>query len=295
MGAEREAKVGPAAADDEQMTATASEHSRELAAGDRFAFGANWSRFLRSLDADRISRAEQSLLKMLGTESLKHVRFLDAGSGSGLFSLAARRLGATVRSFDYDPESVRCTTLLKDRFCPGDPDWLIGHGSVLDRAFLRDLGCFDVVYSWGVLHHTGAMWQATREVAALVAPGGRLFVALYNDQGWKSRYWRTIKRWYCGHRTLRAPIVAVHAPFMILLPIAVRAMTGRFEAARGMSRWHDLIDWVGGYPFEVASPPAAIEFVRMLGFRVERYKTTARLGCNEFVFVRDGVQPCAES
>ncbi len=90
-------------------------HAAETAAGERFGFGANWARFLRHLDEPRIVAAERSLQQMLGLPSLAGLRFLDAGSGSGLFSLAARRLGAEVHSFDYDPQSVACTRELRRR------------------------------------------------------------------------------------------------------------------------------------------------------------------------------------
>src|SRR3954452_16953624 len=127
---------------------------------DRFAFGANWRSFLDGLRSDHVLRAEDSLRSLLGVENLSGWRFLDIGSGSGLFSLAAHRLGAQVHSFDYDPESVACTAELKRRFFPDDPAWTVERGSVLDRDYLAKLGAFDVVYSWGVLHHTGAMWTA---------------------------------------------------------------------------------------------------------------------------------------
>ena len=144
----------------------------EIVRGERFAFGANWARFLKSLDEARIAKAEDSLRQMLAVARLDGKRFLDVGSGSGLFSLAARRMGAQVHSFDYDPRSVACTRELRDRYFPGDSVWRVEQGSVLDRDYLAGLGEFDVVYSWGVLHHTGAMWQAMENVVPLVVRGG---------------------------------------------------------------------------------------------------------------------------
>ena len=147
-------------------------HQSEINAGERFKFGANWARFLTVLDDQRIKKAEESLKEMLRVESLAGKRFLDVGSGSGLFSLAARRLGAVVYSFDYDPQSAACTQELKRRYFPDDNEWTVEEGSVLDRDYLDRLNRFDVVYSWGVLHHTGAMWQALENVAPLVNGGG---------------------------------------------------------------------------------------------------------------------------
>src|SRR5688572_25243347 len=151
-------------------------HRDEVQAGERFTFGANWRRFLRLLDERRIERAEQSLCEMLECTRLDGRTFLDAGSGSGLFSLAARRLGASVVSFDYDPQSVACTAELKRRYFPGDTNWTVLEGSVLDEAFVRSLGQFDIVYSWGVLHHTGSMWRAIDVAQSAVRPGGRFFI-----------------------------------------------------------------------------------------------------------------------
>jgi 2-polyprenyl-6-hydroxyphenyl methylase/3-demethylubiquinone-9 3-methyltransferase len=154
------------------MTEQRSTHAQDIRQGQRFAFGANWARFLSVLDETRIMEAEQSLRTMLGTSDLSGKRFLDIGSGSGLFSLAARRLGAKVHSFDYDPESVACTAELKRRYFPADADWQVEQGSALDGDYLARLGHFDVVYSWGVLHHTGALWLGIEHALQRVAGGG---------------------------------------------------------------------------------------------------------------------------
>jgi 2-polyprenyl-3-methyl-5-hydroxy-6-metoxy-1,4-benzoquinol methylase len=269
-------------------------HAAEIEAGDRFGFGENWSRFLALLDDDRIRQAQQSLCVMLGVEHLRGKTFLDVGSGSGLFSLAARNLGATVRSFDYDPKSVACTNELRNRYYRADPNWVVETGSVLDEAYVRSLGRFDVVYSWGVLHHTGQMYEALAAVGPAAVDGGQLFIAIYNDQGWVSRYWTHVKRAYNRSAVGRTLMVAMHAPYLYGLRWLVRAASGRRALSRGMSLWHDMIDWLGGYPFEVAKPEDIFSYFRDRGFDLERLKTCGgRMGCNEFVFRRrqGGAEP----
>ena len=224
---------------------------------------------------------------MLRLEHLNGARFLDVGSGSGLFSLAARRLGATVHSFDYDVHSVECTRELRSRYFPGDPQWVVEQGSVLDEGYVAALGQHDVVYAWGVLHHTGEMYKAFSLVAMRVAPNGRLFLAIYNDQGFISTYWHAVKRAYNGSTIGKILITAFHAPYLLGMRWLARALTGRLALPRGMSLWHDMIDWLGGYPFEVATPDAVIRFFRPLGFEVVELKTCGRrMGCNEFILHR---------
>ena len=60
--------------------------------------------------------------------------------------------------------------------------------------------------------------------------------------------------------------------------------------ARGMHRWYDLVDWVGGWPFEVARPEEVFRFLRDQGFQLEELRTCGgKLGCNEFLFRRSEV------
>ncbi|MBL8485238.1 MAG: class I SAM-dependent methyltransferase [Rhodocyclaceae bacterium] len=265
----------------------------EIDTGERFAFGANWTRFLDTLDDQRIRRAEQSLQQMLGLERFDGLNFLDAGSGSGLFSLTACRLGARVRSFDFDAQSVACTAELKRRYFPGHPHWQVEQGSLLDTAYLSGLGRFDIVYSWGVLQHTGEMWHALENVAARVAAGGRRFVAIYNDQGYRSRAWAWIKRTYNRHRWMR-PLRLAYGVLRTWGPTTARdfcrlrplATWTAYAVERGMSPWWDVVDWIGGWPFEVASPEAVFRFCRDRDFRLQELVTRQAYGCNEFVFVR---------
>jgi SAM-dependent methyltransferase len=267
----------------------------------RFSFGANWSSFSKRIDDQRIAEARSSLSERLG--DLAELTFLDAGCGSGLFSLAAVQLGARrVLSFDFDDDSVATARALKGRHAPEVDAWTVERGDILDRDYVDALGSWDVVYSWGVLHHTGEMVAAWGNVAELVAPGGRLFISIYNNQGHTTRLWSLVKRTY--HR-VPGPL----RPLYVVLTMAPReaasaAISGPraylrtwrdYKRNRGMSRWHDLVDWVGGYPFEVATPESVFAFFHARAFELD-WMLTCRggSGCNQFVLSRRGAPDRAD-
>jgi 2-polyprenyl-6-hydroxyphenyl methylase/3-demethylubiquinone-9 3-methyltransferase len=262
--------------------------------GERFEFGANWASFINSIDDDRIQEAIASLNKMLGGKDYIGLTFLDVGSGSGLFSLAARKLGFKVHSFDFDKQSVACTQKLKELYFKNDPDWAIEEGSVLNSDYLHSLGKFDVVYSWGVLHHTGQMWNALSNVDMLVKPTGKLFIAIYNDQRLESKVWLKVKQTYnanaLGKFLVTVFFVCLYSVGYFLLDLFLftnpMKRYSTYKQTRGMAMYTDWIDWIGGLPFEVASVEAIFNFYKLKNYTLFNLITTNRHGCNQFVFIK---------
>lgn len=267
----------------------------EIESKKRFEFGSNWASFLENITEKQIVIAKNELYDWLG--DIRGKTFLDIGSGSGIHSLAARMLGAKVYSFDYDEQSYECTKYLKEKYYKSDKDWTVEKGSILDEKYISSLGEFDIIYSWGVLHHTGDMWKALEYSKLPVKDsGGRLYIAIYNDQGTPSKIWSKFKKQYVQSGAIKKHILL----YFMILYFESRVMFGRlvrgrnpfsfqhwrdYKKERGMSRMHDYIDWAGGYPFEVAKPEEIFEFYRKNNFELEKMFTCGSgLGCNLFLF-----------
>lgn len=260
----------------------------------RFAFGQNWQEFLKQLDDKAIEKALNSLVKFLGTEGVKNKTFIDIGCGSGLFSYSAYLLGASrIVSFDYDINSVNATKILWEK--AGKPEnWKIEQGSALDNEYLKNLGKFDIVYSWGVLHHTGNMYQAIENTAKMVSPNGTYYIALYNkiEGRFGTSLWYKIKKKYNSGGILTKKLIEWVYIFIYYILAPLMSFKNPFKfmkeygAARGMNWRRDVTDWVGGYPYEDSSPGEIFTFVteKFPNFKLVKMKTTSSIGCNTFVF-----------
>jgi 2-polyprenyl-6-hydroxyphenyl methylase/3-demethylubiquinone-9 3-methyltransferase len=259
----------------------------------RFAFGENWRAFLATVDKEAVAEAERGLTRLFPDGEIAGRRFLDIGCGSGLSALAACRLGAAqVDALDLDPQSVAAATALLAGWRPRG-GWSVRRQSALDLDPERH-GRYEIVYSWGVLHHTGAMWRSLEHAAAMVAPGGFLAVALYRRTP-LCRLWRAEKRFYASARPLsqaaiRTAYKAAYGAGLLATGRNPVRYIARYRSARGMAWRHDVHDWLGGYPYESADPETVLAHLRRLGLsplRVFEHKPAAygMFGshCDEYV------------
>jgi 2-polyprenyl-6-hydroxyphenyl methylase/3-demethylubiquinone-9 3-methyltransferase len=260
-----------------------------------FSFGKNWKNFLKGINEDKIKNAESSIIDFLGLKDLKNKSFLDIGCGSGIFSFGALNLGAKkIVSFDIDSFSVECCNYFYNKAYRPE-NWRVIKGSILDDNFILNLGNFDVVYAWGVLHHTGQMWKSIRNSLKLVNKGGYYYLAIYNKvDGWKgSDFWLKVKRIY-NHSP---KVVKYSFEFIYMLAYFVVNFLKlespikkikNYKSGRGMSWRRDITDWFGGYPYEYATVKEILNFMdsNFPRFKLVNIKRTEGLENNWFLYKR---------
>ncbi len=262
-----------------------------------FDFGQNWKSFSASaLDARRIEQAREDFQSLCAGINFAGKNFLDIGFGQGLALLLASEAGTTVVGNDINP---KCTDALKITgrfFLTASTDHIpLIIGSILDQSVIEKIkACsgyadhsFDVVHSWGTLHHTGDMYSAITKTADLVRENGYYIIAIYNKH-WTSGTWKKIKRWYSKSSSMgQRVMIAVLKPVIWLAKLAV---TGKnpTQKDRGMDFHHDVVDWVGGYPYEYATKEEIVAFVSKLGFKaVKVVPAQVFTGCNQVVFQKN--------
>lgn len=267
-----------------------------------FAFGKNWADYAEKIGETEIKEAVDGLSRMIGEERLNGKRFLDIGCGSGVHSLAALLLGAAeVVALDIDPDSVSTTRAVLDRHFPSG-NFKVEQRSVFDLE-PTEIGRFEVVYSWGVLHHTGDLYHAVRSAASLVDDSGIFVFSLYRKT-WMCWLWKVEKRWYAH----TSPKLQSRARSVYLLAYRTGLLlTGRkfdnfvqnYHRNRGMDFYHDVHDWMGGWPYESISPEEVRALMRELDFsEVRSFISGGRLlwrdsgifgsGCDEYVYQLEG-------
>jgi 2-polyprenyl-3-methyl-5-hydroxy-6-metoxy-1,4-benzoquinol methylase len=251
-----------------------------------FSFGRNWQKYLDTMPVEAVDR-------MVGyvhdwVPDLAGCRVVDVGSGQGLTSLAVHAAGSELVSFDVDPLSVEATRRLWE--AAGEPaSWIITQGSILDPRFIERLGAFDVVISWGVLHHTGSLAEALDAAASLVAPGGRLWIALYHRTRQSSRSLRTKRMYAALPAAGKAIFREAYAGAKVVKNLAAYRSLRRlreYHHERGMSWRRDVEDWLGGLPYEVSSPGEVLSRLRPQGFVLERLQDALSEGGNDVYLFR---------
>ncbi len=263
----------------------------------QFDFGKNWEEFSnKALSPERIQQARSDFQSLTAGVEVEGKTFLDIGFGQGLTLLIASEMGAKAVGCDINSISSEVLEFNKTKF----PELKgcsipVVIGSVLDPNIINDLkktdflngNLYDIVHSWGVLHHTGNMWEAIKNSCSLVRPNGYLIISIYNHH-WTSQIWLLVKWLYNKSPGLIRKLFVYS--FLPVIYIAKFLVTGRNpkKSKRGMDFYYDVIDWVGGYPYEYATKDKVIEYIKRLGFKCLRFiPAGVPTGCNEFIFQRE--------
>jgi SAM-dependent methyltransferase len=263
----------------------------------QFDFGKNWDEFSRhALDGSKVAQAKEYFEILFEGIDLKGKSFLDIGFGQGLSLLIATELGAITTGVDINPT---CSEVLQRNatFYPDlDTDKIkVTIGSILDDNVINQLKKpilnsgigYDIVHSWGVLHHTGNMKQAIINAASLVKPGGYFIIAIYNTH-WSSPLWKVIKRFYnYSPKWLQKLWISLFYPVIWFAKLIV-TKKNPFNQDRGMDFFYNIIDWLGGYPYEYSSTKEINDFVEKLNFKsIRTIAAEVPTGCNQFVYQKE--------
>lgn len=254
-----------------------------------FSFGKNWEKFVEThFTPERVDISRKHILDFLGMSDMTGKYFLDVGCGSGLSSLAAFKAGAArIVSFDVDPCSVKTTAKLCE--LQGNPKtWTVLQGSALDNKFLATLEPADILYSWGVLHHTGAMWEAIENTMKLMRGDGLFYIALYTT-GPKSGYWIRIKKEYNQASSFKKCLMEWGYVLRFILGHLRHGQNPlpeifNYKKSRGMDFMTDVRDWLGGWPYEDTTVEEVQAFFEKHGFKQVNIKTGE--ANTEYLFAR---------
>ena len=257
-----------------------------------FNFGKNWCNFQKVLTPEREIVATKHTLSFLKDISIEDKAVLDIGCGSGLFSLVFFRAGAKkIVSFDRDSKAVDCTCKLRDRY-NNSTNWHVLCGDILKDKFIESLEMFDIVYAWGSLHHTGNMYKALENTIKCVKKDGVVYLAIYNKILGRninsSAFWTKEKKLFNSCPFLIQRLILYSFAIYYILDM-IRHLKNPYRIIksykeRGMDWWVDLLDWLGGYPYEYASVDEIFKFFYERGFNLINIKSTNSIGNNEYLF-----------
>ena len=245
----------------------------------------NWRNYRQTLTDADVRAMQMSLQDWLGTGELQGKGVVDIGSGSGLSATALWKQGvASLLTFDFDPHSVAATEKAAED-CGAPENWNNKHGSILDRDFVAELGSFDIVHSWGVLHHTGNMWEALENAIGLLSPGGRLLISLYAAGPRYPDHLELKQRFNQASDQVKESMIRQRLePYLAEFDCQTIDELRSSRRERGMSIYYDVVDWLGGLPYEVAWSSEVLGFCGARGLEPCRVMQRGEGGCSEYLF-----------
>lgn len=254
-----------------------------------FSFGQNWLEYNQNwLTEEKLNQAKEHFDKLCGGIDFTNKKFLDVGFGQGLTLFLASQKQAQCQGIDIDPKNITAFEVAKKKLGSVEKNLApiqVQVASILDAQFVtQNHEAFDIVYAWGSLHHTGQMYPALKNCLSLLKPGGYFVCAIYNRH-WSSGTWHWIKKNYNrSPHWLKKLAIGLLIPPIFLAKWLV-TFKNPLKMKRGMSFYYDVIDWVGGYPYEYASAEEMFAFFKKNSLKKIRWqKANVPTGCHEYVF-----------